>query len=221
MGKPKIYFSNGPASRSVGLTVEALKLDVEYITVDATAGDNKTPQYISMNPQSTVPTLDDNGKIVWDSHAIIRYLATVYGETDSLCPKEPFLRAKLDQRIHFEDGVLFQKFATVVRPIFHGKETVFDPEAVTALYGAIDLLEVFLKDDAYFVGNNLTVADLCICATLTTIINYFPLDERRHPKLIIWLNKMKQLEYYERANGQPLANLIKANEERMRTEKSM
>lgn len=173
-----------------------------------------------MNPQSTVPTLDDNGKIVWDSHAIIRYLATVYGEMDTLCPKDPFLRAKLDQRIHFEDGVLFQKFATVVRPVFHGKNTEFDPEAVKALYAAIDLLEVFLKDDLYFVGNCLTVADLCICATLTTIINYFPLDAGRHSKLIIWLNKMKQLEYYERANGIPLANLIKTNEERMRAEKS-
>lgn len=173
-----------------------------------------------MNPQSTVPTLDDNGKIVWDSHAIIRYLATVYGETDSLCPKDPYLRAKLDQRIHFEDGVLFQKFAAVVRPVFHGKETEFAPDAVKALYVAFDLLEVFLKDDLFFVGNCLTVADLCILATLTTIINYFPLDEGRHPKLIIWVNRMKQLEYYERVNGLPLANLVKTNEKRMRAEKS-
>lgn len=173
-----------------------------------------------MNRQSTVPTLNDNGKIVWDSHAIIRYLATVYDATETLCPKDPYLRAKLDQRIHYEDGLLFQKFAIVVRPIFHGKETDFDPEAVKSLYAAIDLLEVFLQDHAFFVGNNLTVADLCMCATLTTIINYFPLDAGRHAKLIVWLNKMKQLEYYERANGIPLADLIKTNEERMRADKS-
>lgn len=173
-----------------------------------------------MNPQSSVPTLDDNGKIVWDSHAIIRYLATVYDKTDSLHPKDPFLRAKLDQRIHFEDGVLFQKFAAVVRPVFHGKETEFDSDAVKQLYAAIDLLEIFLKDDLYFVGNCLTIADLCILATLTTINNYFPLDKVRHPKLIIWMKGMKELEYYERANGIPLANLIKTNEERMREEKT-
>lgn len=173
-----------------------------------------------MNPQSTIPTLDDNGKIVWDSHAIIRYLATVYGGDDSLCPKEPFLRAKLDQRIHFEDGVLFKKFATVVGPVFHGKDTEFNAEAVKALYAAIDLLEVFLKDDSYFVGNCLTVADLCILATLTTIINYFPLDDERHSKLIIWLNKLKQLPYYEKVNGLPLAKLVKTSEERMQAEKS-
>ncbi len=172
-----------------------------------------------MNPQSSVPTLNDNGKIIWDSHAIIRYLATVYGKTGALYPNDPYLRAKLDQRIHFEDGYLFQKFATVVRPVFHGKENEFDPEAVKSLYAAIDLLEVFLKDDFYFVGNCLTIADLCICATLTTIINYFPLDEGRHKKLIVWLNKMKQLEYYDRANEIPLANLVKTNEERMRAEK--
>lgn len=188
--------------------------------MDVYSGDNRTREYVNMNPQSSVPTFNDNGKIIWDSHAIIRYLATMYGETDALCPSEPLLRAKLDQRIHFEDGVLFQRFSTVVRPIFHGRETKYDPDAVIALYGAIDLLEVFLEDGPYFVGNGLTVADFCICATLTSIINYFPLDEKRHSKLTVWLDKMKALEYYERANGIPLAELIKANEERMRTEKS-
>ncbi|KAF4531265.1 hypothetical protein B566_EDAN019338 [Ephemera danica] len=60
-----------------------------------------------MNPQHTVPTLDDNGFYIWDSHAINAYLVTKYGKNDSLYPRDPQKRAIIDQRLHFDSGILF------------------------------------------------------------------------------------------------------------------
>lgn len=69
-----------------------------------------------MNPQHTVPTLDDDGYILWDSHAINAYLVEKYGKDDSFYPKDLKKRGIVDQRLHFDTGVLFPPaFETVVK----------------------------------------------------------------------------------------------------------
>lgn len=68
-----------------------------------------------MNPEQTVPTLVDDNYILWDSHAIIPYLVGKYGNNASLYPKDLKIRATVDQRLHFDNGTLFNiMFRTVV-----------------------------------------------------------------------------------------------------------
>lgn len=66
-----------------------------------------------MNPQHTVPVLDDNGTIVCESHAIMIYLVSKYGKDDSLYSKELVKQAKLNAALHFESGVLFARLRFV------------------------------------------------------------------------------------------------------------
>lgn len=67
-----------------------------------------------MNPQHTVPTLDDNGFVIWDSHAINGYLIGKYGKDDALYPKDVEKRAVVDQRLHFDSGILFPRLGAMV-----------------------------------------------------------------------------------------------------------
>ena len=162
-----------------------------------------------MNPQHTVPTLDDNGTIIWDSHAICTYLIEKYAPNDALYPKNLAQRAKVDQRLHFDSGVLFAALINANKPIYVGGCEV-PQERIDAIYPALDLLETFLKEDNYLVGNSLTVADFC-CATTTTAtaIHGIVLDAERYPKILAWLERLKELPYFERLQTIPCQNLIK------------
>ena len=66
-----------------------------------------------MNPQHTVPTLDDDGFTIWDSHAISTYLVSKYAKDDSLYPKDLQKRAVVDQRLHFESGIIFSRLLRI------------------------------------------------------------------------------------------------------------
>lgn len=67
-----------------------------------------------MNPQHTVPTLKDGDFVLWDSHAVSTYLVGKYGNDDSLYPKDLEKRAVVDQRLHFDSGILFPRLAAIV-----------------------------------------------------------------------------------------------------------
>ncbi|KMQ84643.1 glutathione s-transferase, partial [Lasius niger] len=96
-----------PASapcRAVRLTAAAVGVDLNLKPLDLTAGEHLKPEFLKMNPQHTIPTLDDNGFYLWESRAIMTYLANRYGKDDSLYPKDPKKRAVVDQRLYFDLG---------------------------------------------------------------------------------------------------------------------
>lgn len=66
-----------PSARA--LSVLALKnhlgIDCEVHSVDLGRGDQRTPQYLALNPNSKMPTLEDNGFVLWESNAILFYMA--------------------------------------------------------------------------------------------------------------------------------------------------
>lgn len=78
----------------------------------------KVVSLLQLNPQHTVPTLQDGDFVVWDSHAINAYLVGKYGKDDSLYPKDLQKRAIIDQRLHFDSGILFPRLAAIIVSIF-------------------------------------------------------------------------------------------------------
>lgn len=64
-----------------------------------------------MNPQHTVPTIVDDGFALWESRAISRYLVNKYGGDSTLYPEDVKERALVDQRLDFDLGTLYPRFA--------------------------------------------------------------------------------------------------------------
>src|SRR5438132_7760447 len=73
--------------------VGELELPHERIDVGGAFGKNKEPAYLAMNPNGLVPTLEEDGFLLWESNAIVRYLAAKYG-AGKLEPADPRSRAR-------------------------------------------------------------------------------------------------------------------------------
>ncbi|KAH8331536.1 hypothetical protein KR074_005411 [Drosophila pseudoananassae] len=202
MGKLTLYgFDPSIPVRSVKLTLAALDLPYEFVNVNVLCQDQLSQEFVKKNPQHTVPTLDDDGHFLWDSHAIIAYLVSKYGESDSLYPKDLLQRAVVDQRLYFESGVLF---AGVLRrtamAVFQSKKPL-PKERYDAIFEAYDFVETFLEGQDYIAGNELTIADFSLVSSVTSLAAFVALDPAKYPRTDAWIKRLEKLTYYEEANG--------------------
>jgi len=193
------YYVPGSAPcRIVMLTAKALGVDLNLKLVNLQEGEQLKPEYLKMNPQHTVPTLDDNGFYLWESRAIATYLANKYGKDDSLYPKDPQRRAVIDRLLYFDGCTLYSSFAAYYYPqVFGGAPP--NAEKLAELKKSLSYLETFLGDKKYVTGDQLTLADLSLVATISTL-ELIDLKFEDWPKVSAWLGRLKQLPYYKEAN---------------------
>uniref|UniRef100_A0A0A1WNP5 Glutathione S-transferase 1 n=1 Tax=Zeugodacus cucurbitae TaxID=28588 RepID=A0A0A1WNP5_ZEUCU len=202
MEKTVLYAIGGsPPSRAVLLTLKALNVPFEYKVINVLAGEHRKPEYLAINPHGTVPTLVDDGEIITDSHAITTYLVDKYGSDDSLYPKDLVQRAKVNQFLFYEATVVFDRtFIHISKAVFNNNNVI--PWAkIDAIYKVYDSLEGFLKVHPYVTGEQLTVADFSLVATITTLFTYAELDAGKYPKIAEWVKRLEALPYYAEANG--------------------
>jgi glutathione S-transferase len=95
--------------------VGELGLAHERIDVGGAFGQNREPAYLAMNPNGLVPTLDEDGFLLWESNSIIRYLATKFG-AGTLEPGDLRTRALASQWMDWQLSV----FGPAITPVFWG-----------------------------------------------------------------------------------------------------
>lgn len=112
MSKVILYHSPySPFSRSVHLFTRYLNLDVEVKILDLQEDDQMSSDFVKINPQHCVPTIDDHGFFLWESRAILCYLAE--SRAPHLVPTSPKDRAIVNQRLYSEMGGLANKYAAI------------------------------------------------------------------------------------------------------------
>ncbi|CAK1579732.1 unnamed protein product [Parnassius mnemosyne] len=106
------YMMGSPPCSTVTMTIAALGIEseIKYHSVDCMADEHLKPEYIKMNPQHTVPTIEDDGFVLCESRAISRYLVNKYGKGSALYPEDVQARAVIDQRLDFDLGTLYSRF---------------------------------------------------------------------------------------------------------------
>ncbi|XP_055295229.1 glutathione S-transferase 1-like [Sitodiplosis mosellana] len=194
MSKKMILYNFDPSSpvRAVKIVAKILGLELELRDVNLLEHEHLAESFLKLNPEHTVPTLIDNGFVIWDSHAICTYLIDKYGEDDALYPKDLQLRARCNQRLFFDAASLFPRlFACGYHVFFHGG-TEITKDKTDPMYSAYEILEAFLAEDPFLVGNNFTIADICVALTLSYLVTYAPLKEDKHSKILAWLNRVDQ-----------------------------
>ncbi|XP_054711353.1 uncharacterized protein LOC129220944 [Uloborus diversus] len=194
--------ASGPC-RAILMTANHLGIEVNKKNVDLFAQEQLKPEFVAMNPQHTVPTIDDNGFYLWESRAIQTYLANKYAPDNEIYPKDPQKRAVVDRMLYFDIGTLYKAEADYLYPqLFKGEAA--DPEKLENFKKALGFLEEFLSKTTYAAGNHLTLADFSLIASIS-FAELADFDFSEYPKITAWIQKLKkEVPDYHEINEVPI-----------------
>lgn len=183
------YVPGSSPCRSVQMVAKAVGVELNLKLTNLMAGEQLKPEFLKMNPQHTVPTMNDNGFCLWESRAILGYLVEQYGKTDSLYPKEAKQRALVNQRLYFDVSTLYQRFADYYYPQIFAKAPA-NPENFKKIEQAFEFLNAFLEGQTYAAGDSLTLADFALAATVSTF-EVAQFDFSKYANVAKWYAKCK------------------------------
>ena len=181
-----------PMSRASRCLWMLEELGVKYENVPISfIGDVKKPDYLKLNPNGRIPTLDDEGTLVWESLAINLHLARKYGK-GQLWPDSETEQSHAIQWSIWAQTDVDANLLTVVKGRRGASEAERDPvaadQAEDALRGRWAVLESALAEHECLLGADFTVADLNVAAVVAgaTIAR---VDLRSFSRLRGWLRR--------------------------------
>uniref|UniRef100_A0A1A9ZZ13 Glutathione S-transferase D7 n=1 Tax=Glossina pallidipes TaxID=7398 RepID=A0A1A9ZZ13_GLOPL len=196
------YLPPSPPCRSILLLAKLLDLQLDLKVINILEGEQMKPEFVELNPQHCVPTMNDDGLVLWESRAILAYMTAAFGKDDSLYPKDIRVRALVDQRLMFDLGTLYQRMAEYYFPtMFMGAP--FDESKKAKLSEALGWFDAILKGHNYAAADQFTIADITLLVTLSQI-DAFGFDLLPYTRIKQWYRRCKNyLEPYdyEEING--------------------
>lgn len=184
------YCPCSPPCQTIMLTAKALGLDLNLKLIDLWKGEHRQPEFLKINPQHTVPVLDDNGFMLTESRAIAAYLVGKYGKDDSLYPKDPQKRALVDQMLYFDIGTLYQRFVNLHYTVMFEGAT-YDEAKKKKLDDAYGFLDKFLEKTTWAAGDSITLADISLAVSVATAVDVTEYDISPYPNVDKWFHKAK------------------------------
>lgn len=159
-----------------------------------------TPEYIQLNPNRLVPTIDDNGFVVWESSAIVRHLAQRYGR-GTLSPSDEQTFAKADAWMDWALSSLYGDiistcFIQLVRTPATERNTELVEAAAKRAGEKLAILNRQLTGRTFILGDQITIADIAIGVLM---YRYFNLAIPRPPlaNVEVWYKRLTQRPAYE------------------------
>lgn len=188
-----------PPCRAVLMVGEAIGIDFNVQEINILNKEQLKEDFIKINPQHTIPTIQDNDFVLWDSHAIVTYLVDKYASNDNLYPKDLEMRAMINQRLIYDAAVLFNHLRNIFRLIFLGKEKTVPKDKLEQVKEAIEIFDKMLEGKQWLVGDSYTLADICCVTTLSSLTVILPLE--KYPNVQAWFKRCEEhLPGYEKYN---------------------
>lgn len=169
-----------------------LDLPCERLDYGRGFGGNDSPEYRAMNPNGLVPVLKDENVTMFESAAILRYLASRYARFP-FWPEDPVARAPIDMWAEWGKTTLQREFGPIFWSVIRPAADARPPEGLAALDRHLGVLEGQIGANPYVTGRDLTVADIVIGVVL---FRYFTLEIPREARPVL-------SAYYERLRARP------------------
>jgi glutathione S-transferase len=184
----KIYaFPLSPRSFKVLWAANHVGVPFELRLVDFTKNAQNDAAFLAINPNGRAPAIDDNGYVLWESNAIIEYLASLKPET-GLLPQDTKARLQTTKWLywesaHWDPACAVFAFERVVKALFNRGEPVqAEIDRGTQMFERIGkVLDGALAQHRYVAGDKLTIADIALGSSMCIADQArFPIENYRH-----------------------------------------
>ena len=186
---------------------EELGLPYKRIDAGLSFGVVNTPEYREMNPNGLVPTIDDDGFVLWESNTIVRYLCAKHAR-GTLWPEDDQARARAEQWMDWSTSA----FWPAIRPLFMGlirtEPAKRDPQALeqhrAATAKVVEMVETQLKNSEYLDGVSFSMGDIPLACGIWRWLA-LPIERPSHPNLQRWFDALARRPAFRKIVMQPLS----------------
>jgi glutathione S-transferase len=191
----KMYaFASSPNCWKVLAVARELAIPLEMVAINLFNGEAKSPAFLAKNPNGRVPVLEDDGFVLWESNAILAYLACRQ-PSPALLPTLPRERAEVDRWLYWESTQLSPAvwkvgFEKIVKPLLRQV-----PDAGLIAAGTVDFAVAAKVLDAALAGKDhvagkLSIADFALAAFINLATGACELDISPYRNLYAWRERM-------------------------------
>jgi glutathione S-transferase len=189
--------------------LEELALPYAHVNAGGDFGGLDDPGYLAMNPHGRVPTLKDGDVVVWESEAILRYLAARYGVPE-LWSGDAAERAAVDQWLAWTAASLYRDWIDLFWARVRTPPERQDAETIEALRHRTADRYAFLDGELaardYIAGDAFSLADIAAGMTLYRWYE-MPIERPALPRLEAWYARLRERPAYRKAVCIPFDDL--------------
>ena len=180
----KLYGSDRSRASIVSWYLEELGIDYEFVKIDMKAGEHRQPEFLAINPMGKVPAIVDGDFQLWESGAILLYLAEKYGK----------MPPTLEERAKIAQWVLFANSSLSTGIFVETNRERELPRLMTPL-------NKILEQQAFILGNEFTVADVAVGSVLGYIPIMLKLDLSGYPSVCNYIKQIAERPAFQKTIG--------------------
>lgn len=173
-------------AREAGVTFERIDAGGKFGGLDK-------PDYLARNPNGKIPMIDDDGFVLWESNAIVRYLAAKHAN-GSLSPSELAARADADRWMDWQatelGPAMRDAFWQLIRTPEAEREMTKVAASAQASERLLALLDAHLSTRSYVTGTSFTMGDIPLGLQVHRWFG-LPLERRPHANLSAWYERLR------------------------------
>jgi glutathione S-transferase len=180
----KLYGGARSRASIVQWYLEELGVPYEFVLLDMQAGEHRLPEYLAINPMGKVPAIVDGEFQLWESGAILFYLAQKYGNM----PSSPEEQGKVHQWIHFANATL-------------GPGIFVEASREREMPRLMPALNEILSERPFLLGDEFSAADVAVGSILAYIPMMLKLDLSNYSAVVEYTKRISEREAFQKTIG--------------------
>jgi glutathione S-transferase len=177
----KLYGGTFSRAAIVRWYIEELELPYEFVVLDIQAGEHRQPEFLAINPMGKVPAILDGDFLLWESGAILLYLAEKYGKITN----SPEGRGKIAQWVLFANSTL-------------GTGIFVEANREREMPKLMPPLNEMLERQPFMLGDEFSVVDVAVGSILCYIPLMLKLDLSAYPAILDYIKRLSERPAYQK-----------------------